>query len=393
MSGTTLPLQEYLRGGGSPESLASELAINAYSHPELPLVGFKYSQTESPKTHPIVRNCRGIVLERGTWNVVAKPFCRFFNAGEDQENFRQFDWSNFTCTAKEDGSLIIVYRYRNEWHANTSGSFGLGNCGFSGRSWRDVFWRTARLGFTRLDSELTYIWELCTPHNKVIRIYPEPRAYLLAAIETRSCRELSTAEVDTIAARLGVPTPERYRFSGMDDIAAFLRKMEERDKTYEGVVIRGRRLDDPAKEDRYKIKTETYLALHRLLDNGNLFNPKRLVPLVLAGETDEVLAYIPELAPHLEVVSSRVEEAFASLRAIWLATHAEPDQKRFALSIVGKTPFTSVLFNLRKQKGASQTEADLRAIWRQSHEVILRVLYPRDADVPLPPIGRITTPQ
>ena len=370
-----LAVQQYLRDGRALRDITSELGINVYEHPSLPLVGLKYSQIESPKTHPVVRDCRGIVLERDTWNVVAKPFRRFFNAGEDQESFRQFDWADFTCTAKEDGSLVILYHYRGEWHANTSGSFGLGICGFSGKTWRQLFWEASNVDPASLDTSLTYIWELCTRYNKVVRIYSSPVAYLLAAFDVTTCRELPTSEVDGIASELRVARPEHYRFSGMDDITEFLREMESRDKTFEGVVIRGRRIDDPTQEDRYKIKTQTYVALHQLLDNGNLFNPKRLVPLVLAGEADEALAYIPELKPHLDLVQAQMEQAFAELRSIWQQTWEIPSQKDFALSIVGKTRFASILFGLRKDKGGNQCEVDLRKAWRESGDIIVKVLY------------------
>jgi hypothetical protein len=67
-----LNLQKYLRAGKTPEDLKEELGIKFYEHPSLPLVGFKYHQIDSPKTNEIVRECRGIVLEKNTWNLVAK---------------------------------------------------------------------------------------------------------------------------------------------------------------------------------------------------------------------------------------------------------------------------------------------------------------------------------
>ena len=83
-----LALQEYLTSHGL-DKLQDELKINVFRHPTLPLVGFKYNQLESPRTHPIVRECRGVVLEDKTWKLVAKPFNRFFNVGEVQDEFAQ----------------------------------------------------------------------------------------------------------------------------------------------------------------------------------------------------------------------------------------------------------------------------------------------------------------
>jgi hypothetical protein len=376
-----LAIQDYLRGGRSTGELASELGINVYEHPELPLVGFKYSQINSPKTHPVVRDCRGIVLERGSWDVVAKPFRRFFNAGEDHENFQHFDWSNVTVTTKEDGSLILLYRYKGEWHVNTSGSFGLGKCGFSGKTWRELFWETSRIDRDDLKAEYTYIFEMWTPYNKVIRTYERPATFLLSMFDMREIKELAADAVDDEAEWIGVPRPERHRLNSMDEIAAYLRDMESRDKTYEGVVVHGTTVfpDGRTQEDRYKIKTDTYLALHHLLDNGNLFNPKRLVPLVLAGECDEVVAYIPEIKPHVDAVSETLRREYDELMSVWRSHRQIEGQKDFALAIVGKTKFKSLLFNVRKKYGVSQSEQHLADEWRAAGELITKVIYERQS--------------
>ena len=47
------------------------------------LVLFKYDQVESDFHEPIVRECRGIILEEGTWTVVRCAFFKFFNLGEE----------------------------------------------------------------------------------------------------------------------------------------------------------------------------------------------------------------------------------------------------------------------------------------------------------------------
>jgi len=90
-----LELQKFLREGNSPEDLNDKLGIRIYQHPTKPLIGFKYCQLNSPKLDPIVRECRGVVLEDKTWNLVAKPFGRFYNVGEVEEEYKKFDWSDY----------------------------------------------------------------------------------------------------------------------------------------------------------------------------------------------------------------------------------------------------------------------------------------------------------
>src|SRR5574344_1742136 len=64
------------------------------------LVLFKYSQIDSDFFNPIVRECRGIILEKDTWRVVAYPFKKFFNFGEAYAD--KIDWESAVVETKED---------------------------------------------------------------------------------------------------------------------------------------------------------------------------------------------------------------------------------------------------------------------------------------------------
>ena len=207
-----LALQEYLMAGNTPESLAAR-GIYCYRHPSLPLVGFKYDQIESKKSDPIVQECRGVVLEDGTWKVVAKAFDRFFNLGEFPEELEKFDWSNFTCTSKEDGSLILLYYYDGQWRVNTSGSFGIGQVNRTDKTWASLFWETAKsngLNTLKLNHHFTYVFELCTGYNKIVRRYPSASIFLLSVFDPRdNCYEMTEVESDSWADIIGVRRPPR----------------------------------------------------------------------------------------------------------------------------------------------------------------------------------------
>ena len=365
----TLHIQKALWGGETPASLKEKLAINFYEHPEHPLLGFKYDQLNSPRTDPIVCEARGLVLEKDTWKVIAKPFNRFFNLGEDQENFKNFDWSNFTSTEKADGSLIIVYNYANSWHINTSGSFALGIVNFSEKTWKELFLDSAKLDFNQLDSNHTYLFELCTIYNKVIRIYSKPTVYLLSVINNQTTKEVEETTLNSLATSLNIVRPEVFSFSGAKEIEDYLTLRIEKDPTFEGLVIKDKN------NLRYKIKTKTYLSLHHMKDNGNLFNPKRLVPWVLKDDPAELLVYFPETKEALEETKHKIDQEWAKLKSVWEQFYRIENQKEFALAIKDKSSFGGLLFVLRKQKGKSQTEGDLLALWRDSGESIIKNLF------------------
>jgi len=115
--------QKYLLSGKTCDDLSNEFYIKTNFHPDLPLVILNYDQINSPKKHPVVRECRGLVLNSSDWSLVARSFPRFFNWGEVPEEMDFFDFDDFVVQSKEDGSLVIIYFFNNEWHVNTKGSF------------------------------------------------------------------------------------------------------------------------------------------------------------------------------------------------------------------------------------------------------------------------------
>jgi len=364
------PLQEYLQNH-TLEQLVEEFHIAVIRHPTLPLVAFKYDQIDSPKIHPVVRYCRGTVLEDKTWTLVAMPFVRFFNYGENEEEGKLFNWSQpITITSKEDGSLIILFHYDGSWHVKTSGSFGFGLVGFSNKTWIEHFWELfyKSSSVKDLEQDKTYIFEFCSLDNQVVRLYKDPQLFFLSA--TKNGVELPFDEVCKLSIRLKIPTPRTHLFMNIKEVLAFLEKMEETDKTFEGVVIRD------CNNIRFKVKTSTYLAIHALASNGNISNPKHLIDFVLAGEGDELIAIFPYLKDRFAEVKDTIDAAFATLQEVWEANRGVTEQKEFALRIIKATPFNGLLFTLRKTKGIGLGElADLKQMWRNSAELIVKRLF------------------
>ena len=367
-----LQVQNYLRAGQPVESLDAEFGVAAFRHPMLPLVGLKY-RSHASRFDPLVRQCRGLVLEDGSWEVVAKPFDRFLNAGEDPDALATFRWDGSSSQAKEDGSLVIVYPYRGAWLVNSSGGFGHQKASFSRRTWTQLFWEASGLDVTRLDPRYTHLFELCSPFTKVVRLYPQPTAFLLAMFETATCRELAIEVVDEEAARLGAVRPERFSLLSMGEVTAFLEQKEAADPTFEGIIIR----DEAGL--RFKIKTRTYLSAHHAGGTGNLFHPARLVAMALSGEIDEVVAYHPEIRTAAEGVAADLDAAWEQLRQVWARSWRIDDQRDFAQTILKATPFASLLFAMRRQYAQDQSEAELRRLWQGSGDLIVKVLYSRAA--------------
>ena len=221
----------------------------------------------------------------------------------------------------------------------------------------------------KLIEGVTYVCEFCSPWNKIVRTYNTAQMYLLTAFD--GLNELSWDRVDELADQQLFKRPLRYEFHSIEEVQGFLQEQEEKDPTFEGVVIRD------AENRRWKIKSATYLGLHRLRGEGdNMYNPKHLLPFVLAGEEAELLTYFPECADKFYRLKCEVLEKYADLVEVWADHWRIEEQKDFALAIQGKTPFTGILFNLRKAHKEQRAE-HLRKIWRESDRMILNNINPK----------------
>lgn len=355
--------------------LERELGIKATYHPSLPLVILNYDQINSPKGHPIVRECRGLVLDRRSNKIQAKSFDRFFNWGEMAEEMNDFNFKNFMVQTKEDGSLLLLWHFEGNWYCSTRGSFAVDKMQFMDFTWTDGVCKA--LGVKSLNElngvlspDLTYVCEFVSPWNKVVRQYKEPRLILLSAF--RGKHELGWTELDEHIKDLPVAfaRPARYEFKNIDEIIAFLNKQGTDDPTFEGVVIR----DDAGR--RWKVKSSTYLSLHRLRGEGdNLYNPKYLVPWALAGEGDELLTYFPEVTDKFKEVKAKIDSAYQNLERTWKEHWKIEGQKEFAQAIIKQTGFSGILFDMRKEFGEKQTLEQLKEKWRNAESRIIKLLF------------------
>jgi RNA ligase len=358
-----LETQRLLRSGTTLEKLAGDLALRVTHSPCKQLAILNYDQIDSPKHHPVTRECRGLTLRTDTWDVAARSFTRFFNAGECPEEEKKFDWTNFAAEEKADGSLMLLYHHDGSWRVNTRGSFALGEIQPGlGKCWEEAFYLALpnEKGLDDLSPQNTYVFEFCSRWNKVVRDYPAPTLFLLSAFHNASGQEHSEVYCDLWAARLGVKRPARYDLSSLAAVAAFV---NEQEATFEGCVLRDRT------GLRLKVKNKAYVALHHLKDNGNVFATKRLAPLLLRNEHHEVLSAFPEAADRVVEVAVRMGTDLARARIAWDIAKQAKTQKEFALVVTKHGgPLKGLLFEARK-KGVHPDE-----LYRSAEDLVVKTL-------------------
>lgn len=323
------------------EQLSEEYGIKvsrAEGYPNLYVLN--YNQIESPKTHPIVKECRSLVLgsEDGkSFEVVSRSFDRFFNYNEDGYSP---DMSTLSCVEKVDGSLVGVFYYKGEWVYRTKSMVMplLSVQGFE-TTWNNFIedalcW--SNIDFSSLDKEYTYILEVVGRENRVVVQYPERKAYALAA------RNNNTGEYSDLVTPTQWLSPKKYSFDSTEDCMAMVRELPNLEEGYVAY--------DEMGVPRVKIKSPAYIAAHRLRGDG--LTPSRIAEMVVSNEYDEYLAIFKEdtpfFTPYIESWTSLKEQ----LVSCWERNKGVLDKKQFALA-VKDNDYSAVLFQFKNNEDSS----------------------------------------
>ena len=259
----------------------------------------KYNQIKSDFSQPIVKECRGIILDSNN-KIVCWPFDKFFNYGES--NADEIDWSSARVQEKIDGSIMKVWYDNGSWRLSTNGSINAYktelntnellkiNCPYS--TFGDLFDNAINRGkipFEDMDKDCTYMFELVSPYNKVVIDYPE---IILNHIGTRNNITGQELNVD-----IGIKKPKEYPIHTLEDC---IRCAGELSKDEEGYVV----VDKNWK--RIKVKNPVYLQLHRMVSNNQL-RMKDILHMLFENEQEEFLAYFPEYRAAFKEVQDSLE--------------------------------------------------------------------------------------
>jgi hypothetical protein len=276
--------------------------------------------------------CRGLILD-GEGNVKAKPFPKFFNLEEYQEALPAVPFQVFD---KLDGSLGILYWVDGIPAIATRGSF-TSDQAIKGT---EILNRKI-LSHGMFDRELTYLYEIIYPENRIVVDYGNnEELVLLAAIHTDSGDEVP---ITGVFQQFSNPFASVKSYDGIKDI----HKLKELSKeNAEGFVIRfesGLRL---------KLKFDEYVRLHKLLTQVSSYSIWEL--LKNNQPFDELLENVPdEYYEWVKQTTNSITEAYDEIDKTCskiYGTMPQFDTRREAAEYVLKTPYPSIIFSMMDKK-------------------------------------------
>jgi len=275
----------------------------------------KYDQLSSPTlmANKEVQECRGLILEKGTWKVMSLAFTKFFNS--EESNAHKIDWETAHVLEKLDGSCIQVYYDWNDmrWYAGTTGTAnGEGEVNNKmGTTFDTLFWNTLKEKYGVDGSKFTigntYVFELTTPYNIVVKPHGESSVALLTVRNLETLNEVSFEELTEIAKNIGVPRVKSYDLNAKN-VGALLRTFENMVWHDEGYVV----VD--ANFNRVKIKNPAYVAVHHLKGKTAEHN---IMTIIKTNEIEEFGATFPDRKDELYKLKENYDKLTTKLNDTW----------------------------------------------------------------------------
>lgn len=274
------------------------------NHPELPLSIYNYSQSTQYEGHwdEVTLSCRGVIVDNETGEVIVKPFSKFFNYEEVSNEVPWMSSDYVYLQEKMDGSLGILFWYKDRWIMSTRGSFT------SEQAIRGMEILKSKYSvFDQVfERSVAYICEIIYPENRIVVNYNKEKIVFLGA----TINWTFTAWKESEESELHWTMAEAYfKMSGIrkEDIVKteqifkhdlghelYKKLKSQNTPNKEGYVLRF----FPS-NTRVKIKFEDYVILHRILTNvssydiwENLMEFNKLPEQMLKDVPDEFYEWV-----------------------------------------------------------------------------------------------------
>lgn len=340
--GMKMKILDFIRDNADWESLLCKKPYCLKVKKDGRYIMLSYNQIESDFYNPVVRECRGIILDEETLAPVCVPFFKFGNYGEGY--VPEIDWASAKTQEKVDGSLIKVWYHDGKWRVSTNGTIDAYKCPLGLVDFAkmdcpyetfgdlfDVAKRRARLDFDKLDKGNTYMFELVSPYNKVVVNYQDIEIYHIGTRNNKTFEELNV--------EIGIKKPKQYPLHSLEDC---IKSASELTFNEEGYVVVDRHWN------RVKVKSPAYVAVHHLKGNDEL-NIKSVIELIKENEIEEFLSYFPEYTKAINLIRKKIDDIIFSLEqgVLEVSKKNYKSQKDFAIDVKDR-PFSAFYFAWKK---------------------------------------------
>jgi len=364
--------QNYLNDDSVVADFHSKFGVNVSKFENYFL--FKYDQILANWNDPIVKECRGTILQKNeTWEYVSIPFSKFFNLQEGRCEI--FSFVELKLVEKIDGSCIQVWFDGNNWRASTLGSIQTANVFDWQFTFSELFWKifnNSGLKKEMLIPGYTYIFELWSKYNQVVTRYSEEKIVLLAIRnnKTFSLTDFSNEQIQKMFGFVHRPIFLENKVGSKEELISLVEELAKDEvrfgKIPEGFVgyVSGRPV--------CKIKNEKYCQTHRILTGDKAFVLKNVVASVFCGNVDDIYGDLTdELKEFVDRLKEKIRQIIDQLNGVSYQLFLMDNKfnaKEYALKVQELTNnellmFRGFLFDKKKEICETGNMRDLFLPW------------------------------
>lgn len=348
--------------------------VRTQTHPEFPTLTIaNYTEDVQYRNSwdNITLTCRGLIFDSVTGEVIARPWKKFFNLGQ-RENEIDSD-APVEVTDKMDGSLGILYqRPDGLWAIATRGSFNSDQALHATELFNDRYQsvlekHTSINGnseFAGWVKSWTYLFEIVYPENRIVVDYGDMDDLVLLGSVHKRHGYYEGPRLSAVCMAWDGPVTETWQYKSFVEAVSFPDR-----EGMEGVVIRsGKKM--------VKLKQQDYIELHRIVTN---LSPKAIWEMLAAGRTvrsicadipDEFHKYVSDIADDIYTDYAGIklvayinfarakEEAFASAdadgnvsRKAWAEAIKSKEHSGLLFMLLDNRPIDDVVWKMVKPRG------------------------------------------
>ena len=274
----------------------------------------------------IRRECRGIIFDTATGEIIRRPFHKFFNVNErDETQDHAVDLSqDHAILEKLDGSMIAPFIVNGDLIWGTKmGATDVAEPVDDFATLNEEYGIFARFTISR---GYTPIFEWCSRKQRIVLDYKEDQLILTGIRDLTTGRYMSHDLMVAHAEAYRIPTVRL--FEPETDMKAFVetvRDLEDR----EGFVVRF------SDGHMLKLKCVWYVQIHKAKEK--ILQDRNIVELILDDKLDDVKAHLPQedrdrLTAFESDINKAVTAAFAHIMQIlYYIDKAGIDRKSYAI--------------------------------------------------------------
>ena len=213
----------------------------------------------------VTTKCRGLIYNTETFEIVARPFEKFFNYGQAilSDTVNLLPPGEPEIYEKMDGFLCILYNYNGKDYIASKSSFNSVHA-----KWATKWYQKHRPNW-RWRPGFTPVFEGLTPNLRIVVDYGKREGLtLLALIDNETGEEVDYDDLCQYASLNSLSIPEKYSFT----MEKALKEANTNKQNFEGfVLVWCRQGQTPF---RLKVKLLEYLKIHRIVTQTS---PKRIL--------------------------------------------------------------------------------------------------------------------